>query len=137
MDALCVANTRSPNQINDFVCEHGDVKRAVNEGTCPSLKPQLTFTISRMDRKLDSCLATPIERRWRNTPIPSPGRSCPGPEYIHFRSSRSIGGAPTLVVRVCFSALAAKLVLQSQSADMSRGLHGSGSVSVIAVQHAA
>jgi hypothetical protein len=40
-------------------------------------------------------------------------------------------------VRAYLSALAAELVLQSQSAGMSRGLHGSGSVSVIVVQHAA
>ena len=45
--------------------------------------------------------------------------------------------APRLsCVRVYLSALAAELVLQSQSADMSRGLHGSGSVSVIVVQRA-
>jgi len=33
--------------------------------------PGLVDVHTRMDRKLDSCLATLIERRWRNTPIPS------------------------------------------------------------------
>ena len=90
-----------------------------------------------MDRKLDSCLATLIERRWRNTPIPSQVglvqvrsmfiSDCPGASVVPRLSS----------VRAYLSALAAELVLQSQSAGMSRGLHGSGSVSVIVVQHAA
>jgi hypothetical protein len=39
-------------------------------------------------------------------------------------------------VRAYLSALAAELVLQSQAAGMSRGLHRSGSGPIIVVQHA-
>jgi hypothetical protein len=123
----------------EWRAENGEIIGVPKEnggGWCWRRATRISVSTSRMGRKFDSCLATPIgvgdgTRPSRRRSVLSSVGVC------SFQIVQEHRWCPDSCVRASLSALAAELVLQSQSAGMSQGLHGSGSSPVIVVQHAA